>query len=73
MKSAIEQVNKEWNEIAQKMYAQTGAQPGQGPGPDAGANAKQKTGEKDDSKDEGDGKGGVQDADFEVVDDDIKN
>jgi molecular chaperone DnaK len=72
MKSAIEQVNKEWNEIAQKMYAQSGAQAGQGAGAETGAK-QNKTKRKGAAKDEGDGKGDVQDADFEVVDDDKKN
>jgi molecular chaperone DnaK len=72
MKSAIEQVNKEWNEIAQKMYAQTGAQAGQGAGAEAGTQH-EKGRRKGAPKDEGDGKGDVQDADFEVMDDDKNN
>ena len=39
---------------------------------DALGNPKQKKGAKDTEKDEGDGKGDVQDADFEVVDDNDK-
>jgi len=73
MKSATEQLNSEWNEIATKMYAQTGGQPGQpgaeqaGPQQDPAADgAKAKPGE-------GNGKSEVQDADFEVVDEEKKN
>jgi molecular chaperone DnaK len=79
MKSSLEGVNTVWNEIAQKLYAQTGAQgqPGaQGPGAgpdmgsagaaDAGAEAPgQSSSEtKDDAK--------VEDADYEVVDEEEK-
>lgn len=72
MKSATEQLNTEWNEIATKMYAQTGGQPGQpgaeqaGPQDPAAAGAEAKP-------EEGNGKGEVQDADFEVVDEEKKN
>ncbi len=62
MKSALEQVNKEWNEAATKMYAQAGPEegdpqaqgaPGQeAPGADPGGEKKED----------------AQDADFEVVD-----
>lgn len=59
MKSALDQVNKEWNDAATKMYAQEGPQPG---GPEAqGApdgDAATDSGKKDET----------QDADFEVVD-----
>ena len=64
MKSAMDQLNKEWNDIAQKMYAQqgdasaAGAQQQEGPG-----------GGKGKKKDTEAGKEEVQDADFEVVDD----
>jgi hypothetical protein len=71
MKSAMEQLNKEWNDIAQKMYAKTGdtggagAQQQQGPmGGDSGsAKRESKSGKGKKDKEE------VQDADFEVVDD----
>jgi molecular chaperone DnaK len=63
MKSALDQLNKEWNEIASKIYSQTGAQ--------AGAQTEQQTAEaeSEEKEDKGNGKGEVQDADFEVVDD----
>ena len=66
IKSSTEALNKVWQEAASQMYAQTagaeGAQAGQ-PGPDAQAEAQdQDTGKKK--------KGKVEDADFEVVDDD---
>ncbi len=72
LKSALDAVNATWNEVAQKIYAQSGAQPGaQGAGPDAAAGAgaagatgeSAGTGKKDDE---------VEDADYEVVDDDEK-
>ncbi len=64
MKSALEQLNKEWNEASTKMYAQTG---GEQTGPqetpdDRGAGRKSK------KSAEGEEKETVQDADFEVVD-----
>lgn len=62
MKSAIEQVNKEWNEIATKIYSQTGAAPG------AEKEAPQE--ETKSSGKNGKAEPEVQDADFEVVDDD---
>ena len=65
MKSAIEQVNKDWNEIATKIYSQTGAAPGaeqQAP-PQGEPESKGGNGKPD---------GEVQDADYEVVDDDKK-
>jgi molecular chaperone DnaK len=60
MKSALEQLNKEWNEAATKMYAQGDGDAAQ-PGPEAqaaggGEQASQEKAEE------------VQDADFEVVD-----
>jgi len=65
MKSALDQLNTQWNEIAQKMYSQTGdQQPGAQPESES---------KKSKSSDGGDGKSDVQDADFEVVDDDKKN
>jgi molecular chaperone DnaK len=66
MKSAIDQVNKDWNEIATKIYSQTGAAPGAG---------QQEPPQGEPASGGGDGKsnGEVQDADYEVVDDDKKN
>jgi len=76
MKSAMDQVNMTWNEIAQKLYGQAGAagaagaqqQPGAGAqaggaagGPEAGTSGQ--TGSE----------GKVEDADYEVIDDDKKN
>ena len=73
LKSALDSLNKTWNEIAQKIYSQTGAQgqPGaQGAGPDMGAGA---AGSKASDNSNGDAKSKVEDADYEVVDDDKKN
>ena len=72
MKSAMEAVNSVWNEVAQKMYAQTGgAQPGAQPGAEAGAaggpQASAGTPPPADEEQK------VEDADYEVVDDDQKN
>jgi molecular chaperone DnaK len=63
MKSALDQLNKEWNEIATKVYSQTG--------PEAqGADAQQQAEATSEATAEsGNGKSNVQDADFEVVDD----
>ena len=65
IKAATDELNKVWGEIAQNLYQQPGAdgQPGAGPqpGPDAGA-------KKETSKDEKE----VEDASFEVVDEDDK-
>lgn len=65
IKSATEELNKTWNEIAQNLYQQAGPQPGaegaqggQQSGPDANQN-------QNDKKD-----GDVEDASYEVVDDD---
>ncbi len=64
MKSALDQVNKEWNDAATKMYSQTGgAQPEPEVGPDDGAAADESKSAKGGKK-----KGQAQDADFEVVD-----
>lgn len=65
IKSALDGLNNTWNEVAQKIYAQAGpqAQPGAG---DMGA-------QPTDSQGNGDGKSKVEDADYEVVDDDKKN
>jgi len=67
IKSATEQLNKVWGEIAQNLYQQPGAdgQPGAEPQPGADAGA----GQQDEApKDENE----VQDASYEVVDDDDK-
>jgi len=61
MKSALEQLNKEWNEAATKMYARGGG------GAQQQQHAEEPTGGA--STANGNGKGKVQDADFEVVDD----
>ena len=67
IKSATDELNKVWGEVSQKLYAQPGAegQPGAGPeqsaDPNAGANQEAP---KDDKE--------VEDASFEVVDEDDK-
>jgi len=68
IKSAMDALNNSWNEVAQKMYSQGGQQPGAGETPGAGAESGQaKQGKTEESsKDEGE----VEDADYEVVDDD---
>jgi len=68
MKSAIDGVNKTWNEIAQKLYAQGGAQPGAEQAAGA-AGAAQADAASEPAGDEAK----VEDADYEVVDDDKKN
>ncbi len=70
MKSATEQLNKEWNEAATKMYAETGEQPGAG---QAGPEPGQAPGSEEAASNDGNGKADVQDADFEVVEDEKKN
>ena len=72
MKKGIEDVNKVWNEVAQKLYQQPGAegQPGAGQqqtGPDP--QAEQSAG----AEDKKDGSGSVEDASYEVVDDEDKD
>ncbi len=64
MKSATESLNKVWSEVASKLYSQAdGAQqPGAEGGPQPGAEAGGDGGKKEDEKD-------VQDASYEVVDD----
>jgi molecular chaperone DnaK len=63
MKSALDQLNKEWNEIATKVYSQAGAEA-------QGADAQQQAEATSEATAEsGNGKSNVQDADFEVVDD----
>ncbi len=79
MKSSLEGVNTIWNEIAQKLYAQTGAQgqpgaQGSGEGPDMGAAGAAEAGAEapgqSSSETKDDGK--VEDADYEVVDEEEK-
>ena len=66
--------NQTWNEIAQKLYAQAGpqGQPGAAgqPGPDMGAGA---AGGPTNGAAKGGDDGKVEDAEYEVVDDDKKN
>jgi molecular chaperone DnaK len=63
MKSALEQLNKEWNEAATKMYSRTGGGAQQNAPHQAGADAAGSAAAEEN------GKSKVQDADFEVVDD----
>jgi molecular chaperone DnaK len=65
MKSAIDQVNKDWNEIATKIYSQASA------ASEADQSAPQ--GEPQSKGKNGKPEPEVQDADYEVVDDDKKN
>jgi molecular chaperone DnaK len=67
IKSTTESLNKVWGEIAQQLYAQAGAQ--QAPGTDNSGQQQAAGQEKtaDDKKDD------VQDASYEVVDDDDKD
>ena len=70
IKSATESLNKVWSTVAQELYAQAGAQQQQGPA------GEQTTGQQQDSQkgDAGsDKKEDVQDASYEVVDDDDKD
>lgn len=66
MKSELDEVNKTWNEIAQKLYSQTGPQAAPGaeshsaPGGNGQAGGKTQEGK-------------VEDADYEVIDEDKKN
>jgi molecular chaperone DnaK len=67
IKSATESLNKVWSEVASQLYQQPGAdqgQPGTDPGQQAGGQ-QQEAGQKADDKD-------VQDASYEVVDDEEK-
>ena len=59
IKSATESLNKVWNEVASQLYSQAGPQGQSAPNPEA------------ETKTE-DPKGDVQDASYEVVDDDKK-
>lgn len=61
IKSATESLNKTWNEVASQLYSQTGQQQQQDH-----QQGQQQTGNAEDSK------GDVQDASYEVVDDDKK-
>jgi len=60
MKSALDQLNKEWNEAATKMYAQAGPEQ---------ADAKAKGAAKGEAADESEKSEQAEDADFEVVED----
>jgi len=71
MKSALEAVNTTWNEIAQKLYAQAGAQGQPGADQAQGAQQAQSAPGADSAQETEEGK--VEDADYEVVDDDKKN
>lgn len=71
MKSAIEGVNTTWNEVAQKLYAQAGPQPGQ-PGAEQGQPGAEQA-QAGEPSDAGSEDGKVEDADYEVVDDEKKN
>ncbi len=67
LKSSMEALNQTWSEISEKLYQQqqeAGGAPGAQPDADAGAGAETGTEEKD-AKD-------VEEADYEVVDDDKK-
>jgi molecular chaperone DnaK len=68
MKSASEDLQKQWYEASSKIYQQTAGQQGQpGAEPEADqAYGQSGSGESEESKDE------AVDADFEVVDDDKK-
>ncbi|MGQ9642672.1 MAG: molecular chaperone DnaK [Ignavibacterium sp.] len=62
IKSATDSLTKTWNEISQQIYSQAGAQ----------TPHEQTTGQQTASAPSGDGKDNVQDASYEVVDDDKK-
>ncbi|MBI5663112.1 MULTISPECIES: molecular chaperone DnaK [Ignavibacterium] len=62
IKAATDSLTKAWNEISQKIYSQAGAQ----------TPHEQTTGQQAGSTSSGDGKDNVQDASYEVVDDDKK-
>lgn len=70
IKSAMDAVNTTWNEIAQKMYAQ-GQGPEQGGAQDAPNAQGEPQAEASAEQDKGDD-GAVEDADYEVVDDEPK-
>ncbi len=62
IKSATDSLTKAWNEVSQKIYSQAGAQ----------TPHEQTAGQQAGSAPSGDGKDNVQDASYEVVDDDKK-
>jgi molecular chaperone DnaK len=65
IKSSTESLNKVWSQVASELYAQTGTQGGTG-GPQAGQQQSAGETKKDEKED-------VQDASYEVVDDDDKD
>jgi len=67
IKSSTDELNKVWNDIAQNLYQQAGPQPGGPQDPKGGAGQQQQAGEQksNDAK-----TGDVEDASYEVVDDD---
>ena len=65
MKTATESLNKAWSEIASNLYSQPGEQPGQGP---QAEQQQQQSASNDGAKEKED----VQDASYEVVDEDEK-
>lgn len=65
IKSATDQLNKVWGEIAQNLYQQPGAQGQPGEGPQPGQDSSKPDDAPNDEKE-------VQDASYEVVDDDDK-
>lgn len=67
IKSALDSVNTTWNEIAQKMYAQ-----GEGPGQDGAPGAEQAEQQQEAASDKKED-GAVEDADYEVVDEEDKD
>ncbi|GBD87530.1 chaperone protein DnaK [bacterium BMS3Abin03] len=74
IKSATDSLNKVWGEVAQELYAQAGAQqPGQG-APGGGPAGQQQPGAEQGSEEGAEKKkDDVQDASYEVVDDDDKD
>ncbi len=64
IKAATDDLNQIWQDAASKMYAQQAAQPGAEPGADAGAQPGAESAQAEDAGQN------VEDADFEVVDDD---
>jgi molecular chaperone DnaK len=68
IKSATDGLNKVWGEVAQELYAQQGAQQG----PEQGEPGAQKPGGAEDEP-QAEKKEDVQDASYEVVDDDDKD
>ncbi len=75
IKAATESLTKTWSEISQNIYQQAGPQPGQGqpgpdqPGPDSQQSKQGQTNQNAKSSDKKDDKE-VEDASYEVVDDD---